>query len=259
VKLHFSKYSGAGNDFIVVDNRTGSVPIELAPRLCDRHEGIGADGVLLLESSTQADYRMRIINADGSEAAQCGNGLRCFMRYLHREIDGRGEALVETGGGLVRLRVEGDLIAAAMPSVQVRQWDLEAAGLPLSWLTVGVPHAVHFGQPSDMVTAGRSVRYHSHFGAEGTNVNFAWRNESGELELRTYERGVEGITQACGTGAVATACAASRHHQLRSPITLRTLRGDRLKVSFRPEGDHFDEIELVGPAHFVFNGTIDLN
>ena len=185
--------------------------IRCAPALCDRHEGIGADGLLLLADSNVADYRMRIINADGSEAAQCGNGLRCFMRYLHNEVDGRSQALVETGGGLVRLSLRGDQIAAAMPAVEVRDWDLtlsvEDTQLQLHSLLVGVPHAVHFGQPGDLTQFGRALRHHKHFSPHGTNVNFAWLNEESELELRTYERGVEGLTQACGTGAVATACA----------------------------------------------------
>jgi diaminopimelate epimerase len=261
--LSFSKYSGAGNDFLVIDNRDGLFPLDAVPGLCDRFDGIGADGVLLLQNSTRADYRMRIINADGSEAAQCGNGLRCFMRYLSMEIDGRMALTVETGGGLVSLELRGDKVAATMPAAQVHQWDLELKvdGRPYLFhsLSVGVPHAVHFGQPQDiaaqdLVTLGRSVRHHQHFAPQGTNVNFAWLNEAGEVELRTYERGVEGLTQACGTGAVATALAATRVYGLKGPIILRTARRDTLQVAPRAEG-----VELVGPARFVFKGTCPLS
>jgi diaminopimelate epimerase len=256
--LHFSKYSGAGNDFLVVDNRDGRFPLEMVAGLCDRFDGVGADGVLLLQNSSVADYRMRIINSDGSEAAQCGNGLRCFMRYLNLEIDGRPSLTVETGGGIVSLSLRGDQIAASMPSPEVRQWDLDldVAGQAYLFhsLSVGVPHAVHFGQPTDLVSLGRAVRYHSYFAPHGTNVNFAWLNPEGEVELRTYERGVEGLTQACGTGAVATACAATRVYGLKSPVTLRTVRRDRLQVALLE-----NKVELVGPARFVFKGSSPLS
>jgi diaminopimelate epimerase len=264
--VHFAKYSGAGNDFLIIDNRSGAFPCDSVVQLCDRHEGVGADGVLLLEDSNQADYRMRILNADGSETAQCGNGLRCFMRYLHREIDGRSQLQVETGGGLVALAVEGDLIRASMPAVQVRQWDLMVQlpeqSLQTYHLLVGVPHLVHCGEATlaqeDLTQLGRRLRHHPQFAPEGANVNFAWRNGAGELEVHTYERGVEGLTQACGTGAVATACVVHRLQGLPSPITLRTRRGDLLQVALSDQGSHFEGIELIGPARFVFKGTYSL-
>jgi diaminopimelate epimerase len=267
--LSFTKMNGAGNDFVLLDNRNGALQLSggMIARLCDRHRGVGADGLLLVEPAAQgADFRMRYYNADGGEAEMCGNGARCFARFA-REVSGHSaDALsFETPAGVISATFDGNLVEIVMSDphshrppalLPVRGRDLE-----VHFLNTGVPHAVVFVEDlekTDVVADGAALRYHEAFAPRGTNANFARAVGPGHIAIRTYERGVEGETLACGTGV----CAAAILHHLRSgepgPIAVTVRGGDTLTVSFAATVDGFRDVRLKGPADFVFAGTISL-
>lgn len=271
--LHFFKMNGAGNDFIVIDNRDLSISLdaETIEALCDRNRGIGADGLLSVEPARKgADFRFRYYNADGGEAEMCGNGARCFGRFtahLLKEIPDR--VTFETMAGTLAAEMIGDDVRIAMSEPK----DLKLAtgttipGLdaPLHFINTGVPHVVAFvpgGQAFeelDVYTHGSAIRNHQDFAPAGTNANFATVLAPGHLEIRTYERGVEDETLACGTGMVACALI---HHLLAgapSPIKVDVAGGDTLEIGFEKTGERtFKNVTLTGPADFVFEGEIDI-
>lgn len=266
--MNFTKMNGAGNDFVVVDNREGRLELSVAEiaRLCDRHRGVGADGLLAVEpAQSGADFRMRYYNADGGEADMCGNGARCFARYAAR-LSGRSDALsFETPAGLIRASFSGELVTINMsdPRDLRAPFALDVAGLGVCrvhFLNTGVPHAVVFvenGEAVDLATSGASLRRNPAFAPQGANANFAEILSPGNLVLRTFERGVEGETLACGTGV----CAAALLHHLESgtpaPISVRVRGGDTLEVGFTPSASGLPgNVTLKGPADFVFDGQI---
>lgn len=267
MQIPFSKYSGCGNDFIIIDNRAGIFPLEnplLVQRLCARRTGVGADGIILLENSNSADYRMRIINADGSEAEMCGNGIRCLARFISELSLPKTSIQFETKGGLVKTVLSGDSVQAEMPIPTDLHWNrsLQISGktVIVHTLNTGVPHAVLFVDdlPSThWMQLAPQIRYHSDFGTTGTNVNFA-RVEGSKVFLRTYERGVEGETLACGTGATATALAASQLYGIESPITIVPASGDLLEIQFQQRDKEFSNVIMRGPAHHIYKGTLVL-
>lgn len=271
--LHFYKMNGAGNDFIVIDNRDLSIDLDPATieALCDRNRGIGADGLLAVEPPEKgADFKFRYYNADGGEAEMCGNGARCFGRFtahLLKEIPDR--VTFETLAGTLTAEMVGEDVRIAMSTPKeirlktgVSMPDLDAA---LHFINTGVPHAVAFVpggeafEELDVFTLGQAVRQHPAFAPAGTNANFATVLAPGHLEIRTYERGVEDETLACGTGVVASALI---HHLLTgapSPIQVVVAGGDTLSIGFEKSGEHaFHNVTLTGPADFVFEGDIEL-
>jgi diaminopimelate epimerase len=266
--LSFAKMNGAGNDFVVLDNRTGRFSLNqpTIARLCDRHRGVGGDGLLAVEPAQNgADFRMRYYNADGGEAEMCGNGARCFARYAGRLTGAQEEVSFETAAGVIRSKLEGDRVRLAMS--EPKDLALHAAlGVgddthTVHFLNTGVPHAVvvvdHIAI-IDVLKLGSAIRWHDHFAPKGANANFLQVLSDGTLAIRTYERGVESETLACGTGVVASALV---HHHLTgasSPVQVRVQGGDVLEVGFTREGDHFHEVTLTGPADFVFEGQIEL-
>lgn len=258
----FSKLHGAGNDFILLDNRQGVFPYDYAKFLCQRRLSIGADGVILVEHSEIADLRMRIFNADGSEAEMCGNGARCFYRYL-QQIDGvQGEIKVQTTERIIRLKSDKDAVAVSMGAATELQWDL-AVDLDDQHrlghhLNTGVPHFVCFVDSLnvDVMGDGRRLRRHAMFEPKGVNVN--WVQLGSPLKLRTYERGVEAETLACGTGATAAALAAAKVYQLQSPIEVQVASGDILTISFQQQDGEFSDIWMAGPSEYVYSGGITL-
>lgn len=262
--IPFSKYSGCGNDFIVIDNRTGIFPKSdplLIQRLCARRTGIGADGVILLENSTETDYRMRIFNADGGEAEMCGNGIRCLTKFLQEIGILAPHFLFETGGGKVRTVLSGSTVSAEMPAVSEIKWNLKLTiknkELNIHSLNTGVPHAVIFVDNlkcNSLMEVAPEIRHHPHFGKAGTNVNFAQligRN----VHLRTYERGVEDETLACGTGATAVAIATAKQYGIPSPISVIPASGDAMEIAFNSS---YEKIILSGPAHQIYKGELVL-
>ncbi len=213
IKVPFVKMQGAGNDFIVIDHDASIDYQVLARKTCDRHMGIGADGILVLDKSKSCDYRMRIINADGSEAEMCGNGARCMAVYVARKFAVVPEIFsMETHAGKISAKVDGEIATVQLsnpkdyrPNVDIKIGDKKLTG---HFINTGVPHAVIFVQglqEMDVHGLGQLIRNHSVFAPKGANVNFVEKIKEGVVALRTYERGVEAETLACGTGSVACA------------------------------------------------------
>jgi diaminopimelate epimerase len=278
--LHFHKMNGAGNDFVVIDNRALDHPLDRGQiaRLCDRHRGVGADGLLAVEPARQgADFRFRYFNADGGEAEMCGNGARCFGRFASRLLPGNPQRVsFETIAGTLSAELVGDQVRIAMSDPVDLDLDTGVAidGLetPIHSLNTGVPHAVAVvGDPGvldalDVRRLGAAIRRHPHFAPAGTNANFSAVLAPGHLAIRTYERGVEDETLACGTGMVACALV---HHLLDgapSPVKIDVRGGDTLEIGFEPvAGEPADgapprltRVTLTGPADFVFEGDIEI-
>jgi len=263
-ELSFVKMSGAGNDFIVVDNRFGRIrnPAELAKKLCTRRRSIGADGLLLLERSKQADCAMRIFNSDGSEADMCGNGVRCLASFASKKI-GRKNLSVETKAGRIQAWVRPTCVKAKLsePKTLLLFLNLKAVGrsFEVHYVNTGVPHAVVFVKDlerCDVETWGKAIRHHAAFGPKGANVNFV-EPKGSLIGVRTFERGVEGETLACGTGSTASALITACVHDRKSPITVRTHGGERLKIYFtRASEGLFKDVCLEGPVKEVFQGRI---
>ncbi|MEI6175544.1 MAG: diaminopimelate epimerase [Verrucomicrobiota bacterium] len=271
--LHFYKMNGAGNDFIVIDNRNLSHQLDpqTIEELCDRHRGIGADGLLAVEPAENgADYKFRYYNADGGEAEMCGNGARCFGRFTAHLGDEVAECVsFETMAGTLTAEMIDDQVRIAMskPKDLKLETSTTVPGLDatLHFLNTGVPHAVAFisnrddFENLDVFTHGRAIRRHEAFAPAGTNANFATVLTPGHIAIRTYERGVEDETLACGTGMVACALI---HHLLTgapSPVKVDVAGGDTLEIGFEKSGDSsFKNVTLTGPADFVFEGEIEI-
>lgn len=269
VTLEFTKMNGAGNDFILVDNHSGDIRLtrEQVARLCHRHRGIGADGLLLLEParSGEADWAWTFFNSDGSDAEMCGNGARCFARFARRLTGAEGGLSFETVAGIIRARFDGELVTVNLTPPRDPRLDQAVSTsqgeLCVHSLNTGVPHAVVLVPDADeaMVGAlGRELRFHAAFQPAGTNVNFVQLLGPGSIRVRTYERGVEGETLACGTGVTASALVCSRLQGWSSPVNVRVQGGDTLAVSFEELDGAFANVQLTGPAEFVFTGTIEV-
>ncbi len=285
-KLNFTKMVGAGNDFIVVDNGLKVTPRrslsraksrdsgqasqkfksfeKIAKKLCDRRTGIGADGMLVLEKSKIADFRMSVFNADGSVAEMCGNGLRCAVLFAGV----KSKVRVETKAGIY----EGEITAKDKVKVKMQEpkdlklnfpINVNGRKIKANFINTGVPHTVVFVDGLDKIDVdaiGSAMRYHDEFKPKGTNVDFVEIMDDNNIKMRTYERGVEGETLACGTGAVASAIMtvlSVKYKVLRGKfwINVRT-RGGILKVGFRKIGNKFKDVYLEGEAKIVFQGGI---
>lgn len=261
--------NGAGNDFVMLDNRDFASNLTKAQiaHLCDRHRGIGADGLLAAEPSEgDADFRFRYYNADGGEAEMCGNGARCFGRFTSSLLPQESEVITfETIAGTLSAKLIGNEVEVAMsnpfdltPELQI---EVEGLNSPIHSVNTGVPHSVSFVTnlaELDVVKIGAAIRNHDHFSPAGTNVNFAQVLSEGHIAIRTYERGVEDETMACGTGMVACALF---HHLITgaaSPIKVDVKGGDTLEIGFEKSGDDFINVTLTGPAEVTFTGEIDI-
>jgi len=267
--LPFVKMSGAGNDFVVIDNRalqhilTGD---EIA-WLCDRHFGIGADGLLAVEPSDQAtaDYRMRYYNADGGEAEMCGNGARCFARFVHAFRRANAEQVrFITPAGLITGEYVGEDVRVNLTAPTETKLNQRAdfgwGEIEYHFMNTGVPHAIVYvpdAEQVEVVAHGRAIR-HSPIFPRGTNVNFVQLLDASNLVVRTYERGVEDETLACGTGVVAVALITHLVHGRDLPLSLKVRGGDILSVNARQEGEAFHDVTLTGPATEIFSGEIKL-
>jgi diaminopimelate epimerase len=266
--LRFIKMNGAGNDFVMLDNRAGHIQLDRQQisRICDRHRGVGADGILLLEkASNGADFRMRYYNRDGGEAEMCGNGARCFARFANQVAGAQGKISFETPAGVIGAELHGDLVTLEMSDPKDLRLNV---ALPvgsqkktLHFINSGVPHVVIPVSRIDDVDVrgeGAAIRRHEMFAPAGANVNFLEKRGSAKIAIRTYERGVEDETLACGTGVVASALIFAATQKADGPIGILVRGGSELTVGFRREGDNFREVTLTGPAEFVFEGTIEL-
>ena len=267
--LEFTKMNGAGNDFVLVDNRAGKILLSTKQiiHLCDRHRGVGADGVLLLvpSRSGKADWAWDFYNSDGSSGEMCGNGARCFGRFVERKTGVQGSFTFETGAGVITAALSGNRVTVNLTRPKdLRLGDsvaLSTGPETIHSFNTGVPHAVLFVPDADkamVLSLGPEIRRHAHFGPRGTNVNFVQVLGPNHIRVRTFERGVEGETLACGTGVSAAAMISARVHKFNSPVRVQVQGGDTLEVSFHDTGLEFDEVRLTGPADFVFEGRIEI-
>ncbi len=273
--IPFTKMSGTGNDFILIDHRTplltGVDLAAFARGVCRRRFSVGADGLILIEPSTTADFAWQFFNADGSLAEMCGNGARCAARFAHAKgiapaamrfttLAGIIEAQVTEAGArpaLVKLRMTPPTALVLHQALLV-----DGAVKTVHSINTGVPHAVHF--VNDVATTpvfewGRMLRFHEEFQPAGTNVNFVQTLGQNAIKVRTYERGVEQETMACGTGAVAAALIKALLGEASSPVTVTTSGGDQLLVHFHltpGASPTITEVFLEGPAHFVYEGQL---
>lgn len=264
----FEKYAGCGNDFILFDNRQGTFPLDhpgIIQSLCSRKQGIGADGVLLLENSSHADARMRIFNSDSSEAEMCGNGLRCFAKWLQTLGYDSPTLSIEVMGRFLITRQEGDGISIEMGPPQHIEWNIpvsyNARLLTVHHMNTGVPHTILFAKELDTIDLadlGPYLRNHPLWMPKGTNVTVVQQLGKKKFKIRTFERGVEGETLACGTGATAAALASARLCDAISPIVIETLSKEELIIHFAFENGNFSEVTLTGAAQRIFKGEIVL-
>jgi diaminopimelate epimerase len=268
VMLRFTKMNGAGNDFILIDNRAEDIRLDRSQiaRLCDRHRGIGADGILLLEKpSNRADFRMRYFNADGGEAEMCGNGARCFARFANKIAGAQNTISFETPAGVIAAELVDDLVTLQMTeptdlriNMKVPMTDEDKT---VHFINSGVPHVVIPVPRVDDVDVhreGSAIRYHKSFSPNGANVNFIEKRGQNKIAVRTYERGVEDETLACGTGVVASALIFAIIEKANGPITVIARGGDELQVGFEKNDNEFRSVTLTGPAEFVFEGSIEI-
>jgi diaminopimelate epimerase len=268
VTLEFAKMSGAGNDFIVIDDRAnalGEDARELAKQLCRRRISIGADGLILIVPSTRCDFRMRYLNADGSEADMCGNGGRCAARFAFEHGIGGRDLTFESRSGMHKASIVDDenvRLSMADPRAIIPDFEVSVLGqrLRVHRVNTGVPHAVLEVDDLtavEVVELGRAIREHRAFMPEGTNANFVKVLGDNALDLRTYERGVEDETLACGTGAVAAAVTMAAAGKVRPPVTVTTAGGWDLDIGFFMSDIGFSGVTLTGDARTIYEGQIE--
>ena len=265
--LGFTKMNGAGNDFVLIDNRARTVKLsrDQVLRLCDRHRGVGADGVLLLVPpvSGMAEWAWEFYNSDGSSGEMCGNGARCFSRFVQK-LTGLSQGFsFETEAGVITASFQGERVTVSL----TRPGDLRLnQQVPLSIgaqtihsLNTGVPHAVLFVEDVEgwnVVRTGRIIRNHPHFAPSGTNVNFVRVEKGSHLIVRTYERGVEDETLACGTGVVASSLISAFKKFVTSPVSVKTQGGEVLKVHFEIEGKEVKKAHYEGDVHIIYEAEM---
>ncbi len=256
--MRFSKLSGSGNDFIIIDNMSLEIDSDdfrkIVPKICRRAVSVGADGVIILEPSERVDFRWRFFNSDGSEAEMCGNGGRCAARFAYERGIAPRRMVFETLAGLIRAEVAGRRVKVQLtPPFGWREGRLEDLGVDYHFVNTGVPHVVVLVgdvESVDVEALGRRIRFHEEFAPAGANVNFA--SLSGDhLVIRTYERGVEAETLACGTGATACALVAARKGLVSPPVRVKTRGGEELVVHVENEN-----VFLEGLTRWVYDGLL---
>lgn len=259
MKIKFYKYQGAGNDFVMIDDRQKNLKLSTANInfLCDRHFGIGADGLIVLQNDEIADFKMIYYNSDGNESTMCGNGGRCLAQFAHDLSVKTNEMNFNAIDGLHQAKILPNQVALQMIDVEkVENFE------HYQFLNTGSPHHISFQKNIDALdvkTLGREIRYGAPYFEEGSNVNFVEISGANQLKIRTYERGVEDETLACGTGVTAAAIAAYEKGVVNElPIKVKALGGD-LEVNFEKRNDTYQNVWLTGPAKFVFEGTIEIN
>jgi diaminopimelate epimerase len=266
-KVPFFKMQGSGNDFILVDNRRGVLGgmnlKNLAKMVCDRHYSVGADGLIVIVPSRKADFKWRFLNADGSEAEMCGNGSRCAARFAYLKKIARKDLAFETLAGIIHAEVKKESVKVQLTDAAGLRMNIAVpldSGLRMGhFINTGVPHLVYLSkdlESEDVDRIGRTTRYHELFKPAGTNVNFIQIQGRHKLRIRTYERGVEGETLACGTGSVAAALVAGALGAVLSPVEVTTWGGEKLVVSFERTPDGFGGIHLEGGAQVICEGTL---
>ena len=270
ITIDFTKMVAVGNDFVIIDNRdkrlesfAGDIS-KIARFLCMRKRSVGADGLLLLERSSSADIRMRIFNPDGTEVSMCGNGSRCIAYYAADKKITQKKFSIETEAGILGAEVLGKAAKIEMTAPKGLRIgiDLEIGGNAhkVNFVDTGVPHVVTIADDIDMIdvkTFGSQIRYHKEFAPLGTNANFVQINNRNNISVRTYERGVEDETLACGTGATASAIIASELGHVKSPIKVKTSGGDALYIYFDKKGSQYRDVFLEGEVEIAYEGSVN--
>jgi diaminopimelate epimerase len=275
MKLKFTKMSGAGNDFVVIDNRTGIIPDPqtFSKMVCDRRFGIGADGLLMLESSSIADFTMKYYNADGSNAGMCGNGGRCLSKYAFDVgIISNTTFTFEGFGHIYKgYRISEDeyeLVMMKPFNIQLQQeLDVNGSKIIANYVNTGTDHCVIFLDDNpdlgslesvNVIEIGKKIRYHNQYRPIGTNVNFVHIKDINCIQIRTYERGVEDETLACGTGSVASAILSNIKYGFSGPISINVRSGESLTVKFNKIVEGYSNVRLQGGAKITFRGELDI-
>jgi diaminopimelate epimerase len=276
MNIQFTKMSGAGNDFVVVDNRSGIIinPNQFAISVCHRRLGIGADGLLLIENSSKADFLMQYYNADGSSAGMCGNGGRCIAKFAFDnnivstvrfafESFGYIYEVMRHAPTVYELKMKDPFDARLNQSININ-----GKMFKVNYLNTGTDHSVILLDENpeigalnevDVFNIGREIRYHNIYKPNGTNVNFVSKVSVKKIEIRTYERGVEDETLACGTGSVASALLCASKFNWDSPVEVKVKSGEVLTISFtKDKPGSFKNVSLKGPAENVFRGNIEI-
>jgi len=266
-KIEFYKMSGSGNDFIFIDNRDLSLNVGDLPlfvrHVCARKVSVGADGLVLIEPARDADFKWRFFNSDGSTAEMCGNAGRCAARFAYLKGIARNKMTFETLAGVISACVDGDTVKVKLtnpkgyaPEIKIR---IDGAEYVLDSINTGVPHAVVFVENVEncaVIGPGRKIRHHANFQPGGTNANFACVQNRHKIAVRTYERGVEDETLACGTGVVAAVLAAAGKKLVDSPVDAVVRSGEILRVYFSYDNKTFSEIYLEGKVKIVYQGFL---
>jgi len=269
--IEFAKMAGGGNDFIMVDNRDNRVkdPVQFCKRICTRRLSAGADGLILIENSARATFRMHYYNRDGSLGEFCANGTRCAARFALLNVISPRRMTIETDSGVVSAEVTEKLVTLTLPPPQhfraerpLQLGDLAVVG---SSIRVGVPHYVAFLSgpiwKHDIVPAGRRIRLHPDLQPEGANVNFVVVRDRHSIDVRTFERGVEDETLSCGSGVVASVAVSALFGRTDSPVAVLTRSGITLEVSFslRPDGGTdrtVEDVRLTGDARLIYRASV---
>ncbi|TKB24234.1 diaminopimelate epimerase [Desulfopila sp. IMCC35006] len=267
--IAFEKMSGAGNDFVIIDNRTLKIPPAdqpgLARKICRRMFSVGADGLIFIEESTTADFSWNFYNADGSVAEMCGNGSRCAARFAYRHKIAGKKMKLETLAGIVEAEICDEESVVRVKMIQPFDFrldislELDGEEHAAAYVNTGVPQVVIFVKEDDIPVKvwGRRVRFHELFQPKGTNVNFVKVLPDGRLKVRTYERGVENETMACGTGAVASALFASMQKGMEAPVEVITSGGEMLTILFDlHDGPVAENVFLQGPTRLICTGNL---
>ncbi|MBL0732387.1 MAG: diaminopimelate epimerase [Desulfosarcina sp.] len=266
-KINFLKLSGSGNDFIIIDNRKNIIEENNLPdfikKVCRRKMSVGADGFILIEDTDTADFKWRFYNSDGSIAEMCGNGARCAARFaLLNNIAGK-KMVFETMAGRVTAILNQDTVKIGMPDpfdIRIEYpIALSDGSLMLSSINTGVPHVVIIKEnidDIDVIKTGKEIRFHKEYAPAGTNVNFAVQLDMDLIGIRTYERGVEDETLACGTGSIASALVMAGLKGIKSPVRVKTKSGGILVIHFKKTSDKFTDIFLEGDARVIYQGVL---
>lgn len=267
IKVPFYKMSGSGNDFILIDNRKGilsGMDMEsFTSRVCAHRLSVGGDGLIFIEESKVADFKCTLYNADGSRADMSGNGSRCAARFAYLLGIAKKEMAFETGAGILKAGVEGYQVKVGfLPPKDLKlniRININGEVFDGHFVNTGVPHLVYIVddlEHLDIIKIGRATRYHNTFSPAGTNVDFIKLTSGNTLQIRTYERGVEDETLACGTGSVASVIIASLLKGVSSPAILKTRSGKELIVHFKRDGKLFFDVLLEGDAMVIYEGDM---
>ncbi len=265
--IPFYKMSGSGNDFIIIDNRNQCLPdvplIDFIQKVCARKLSAGADGLILIEPSEALDFQWQFYNSDGSRAEMCGNGARCAARFAYLNSITGPEMVFDTDAGPIQAEIQETSVKIKMTEPfdysRLVALDIDGCQIGMGAINTGVPHAVirvDDMDAVDVVALGRKVRHHPHFAPTGTNVNFIAPEKEGALFIRTYERGVEDETLACGTGAVAGALIHALKTGTESPVEMITRSNSRLTIHFTISGESCSDVYLQGDARVVYAGQL---